>query len=153
MVNVMKKLDRRRQAFSLVEVTLALGIITISLVSLLGLIPGGLSSLQGSMDQTVHAQIVQKLSSEMAGSDFLNLTNQTCWFDGSGKYLGTAPSAPQDALYSVSLTEMAPSLPGLTNTSEVQSFSSHLKRIQIGIKRTVPPNSPTTWYATQIAAR
>ncbi len=38
-------------AFSLVEVTLALGIISVSLLSLIGLLPAGLGVLRESMDQ------------------------------------------------------------------------------------------------------
>lgn len=60
--------------FSLIEVTLALGIISFALVSLLGLLPAGLSSFRDSMRTTVSAQVSQRLIAEMRQAEFAGLS-------------------------------------------------------------------------------
>jgi uncharacterized protein (TIGR02598 family) len=141
----------RAKAFSLVEVTLALGIVAVSLLSLIGLLPAGLGVLRESMDQTLHAQIVQRISSGLVSSDFASLRGETLAFDQDGQLLeGTAAG---EALYRASIQEAAPSLPGLTREEDVSNMQSHLKRVRIGISRANIPNAPVVWYAVQIAAR
>lgn len=66
-----------QSGFSLIEVTLALGIISFVLVSLLGLLPTGLSSFRDSMRATVSAQVSQRLIAEVRQADFLGLTAGT----------------------------------------------------------------------------
>ena len=51
-------------AFSLVEVTIAVGIIAISMVSMLMLMPMGLSGMRAARTETVRAQIVQYMTSK-----------------------------------------------------------------------------------------
>lgn len=51
-----------RSAFSLVEVMLALGIISFAFVALLGLIPLGLDMFRNAVDATVEAQILQRVT-------------------------------------------------------------------------------------------
>ncbi len=75
----------RAAAFSLVEVTLALGIVAVSLLSLIGLLPAGLGVLRESMDQTLHAQIVQRISSGLVSSEFVGLRGETLAFDQDGQ--------------------------------------------------------------------
>lgn len=140
----------RAEAFSLVEVTLALGIVAVSLLSLLGLLPAGLGVLRESMDQTLHAQIVQRISAGLVSSEFAALRGETLAFDQDGQLVeGTG----EGALYKASIEEAAPSLPGLTREEDVTHLQSHLKRIRIGISRANLPNAPVVWYAVQVAAR
>src|SRR5947209_16405297 len=56
----------RRSAFSLVEVVLALGIVSFAIVAILGLIPTGLQTSHSSQDETRAAQIAQSILSTMA---------------------------------------------------------------------------------------
>lgn len=58
------------RGFSLVEVVIALGIVCVAFIPLMGLLATGLNVFQGSMDQTVASQIVQRLGNEAQGSDF-----------------------------------------------------------------------------------
>jgi uncharacterized protein (TIGR02598 family) len=138
-------------AFSLVEVCLALGIISTSLLSLLGLLPAGLGVLRESMDQTVHAQIVQRIASELVTTDFASLSNEVLFFDQEGQMLDNQSKAA--ALYSIKIEGADPSLPGVTNADDVGRMEAHLKRIRIGISRSNVLNAPVAWYAIQVAAR
>jgi type II secretory pathway pseudopilin PulG len=52
-------------AFSLVEVTLALGVAAISLIVLLGLLPSGLKTQQSSIQQTTANQIISTIYSDL----------------------------------------------------------------------------------------
>jgi len=142
---------RELAAFSLVEVTLALGIVSVSLISLLGLLPAGLGVLRDSMDQTVHAQIVQRIASGLVTSDFAALSSETLSFDEEGQLLQTIDDS--GARYLATIQETAPSLPGLTSAEDVGRLHDHLKRVRIGISRANVPNAPVAWYAVQVAAR
>lgn len=141
----------RTGAFSLVEVTLALGIVAVSLLSLIGLLPAGLGVLRESMDQTLHAQIVQRISAGLVSSEFAGLRSETLAFDQDGQLL--AGGASDGAFYRAAIEEAVPSLPGLTRDEDLTNLRGHLKRIRIGISRANLPNAPVVWYAVQIAAR
>src|SRR4051794_7542521 len=60
--------------FSLVETTLALGIVSFAFVGLLGLIPIGLNSFVKAMDATVEAQIVQRITTVARQAKFSELS-------------------------------------------------------------------------------
>jgi len=144
-------MKKAMSAFSLVEVTLALGIISVSLLSLIGLLPAGLGALRESMDQTVHAQIVQRIAAGVSTSEFASLTGQTLTFDQEGQLL--AGSTGVDARYTAKIEESKPSLPGVSADADVAQMQDHLKRIRIGITRSNVPNAQVVWYAIQVAAR
>jgi len=76
--------DRQATAFSLVEVTMALGIVSFGLLSVMGLMPVGLSTLRNAMDQTVEGQIVQKVSGRFLLTPFSKL--QTDYAAGTNFY-------------------------------------------------------------------
>jgi type II secretory pathway pseudopilin PulG len=74
---------QRRAGFSLVEVTLALGVIAFALVAILGIIPTGLRSSRDAIDDTLTALIAQDLSSRLraeVSTDHLAVP----WTDASG---------------------------------------------------------------------
>lgn len=57
----------------MIEVTLSIGIISVALVPLLGLLPTGLNSFRESMFVTVSTQIAQRLVAEVRQADFVGL--------------------------------------------------------------------------------
>jgi hypothetical protein len=101
------------------------------------------------MDQTVHAQIVQRIASGLVASDFASLGGGTLDFDQDGQLLENGGDSVQ---YRATLQESDPSLPGLTGEEDVARFQDHLKRIRIGISRANVPNAPVVWYAIQVAS-
>lgn len=143
--------NSRTKAFSLVEVTLALGVVSVSLLSLIGLMPAGLGVLRDSMDQTVHVQIVQRITAGLVSSDFASLGNETLTFDQEGQLIANAEDSV--AQYKATIQEANPSMPGLTKQEDVAQMQDHLKRIRIGISRANVPNAPVVWYAIQVAVR
>jgi uncharacterized protein (TIGR02598 family) len=56
---------RRRSAFTLVEVTLALGVAALGLISILGLVPVGLKSNQAAIEQTVANGILSAVVADL----------------------------------------------------------------------------------------
>jgi uncharacterized protein (TIGR02598 family) len=84
--------------FTLVEVTLAIGIISFAFVAMFGMLPVGLNLSRQAMDTTIEAQIVQQLKTQALQTDFsqLGTLDQVgdYFFDEQGK-----PSAPEKALY------------------------------------------------------
>lgn len=74
----------RLRGFSLVEVTLALGIVSFALIAIFGLVPSGLSTFRTSIDRTVASQIAQNIVNQARQTDFNNLTS-----------LATPPGSPR----------------------------------------------------------
>jgi type II secretory pathway pseudopilin PulG len=97
-------------AFSLVEVTLALGVAAICLVTMLGLLPAGVKTQQNSIQQTTANQILSQICSFLRADVRLppGLYQQVCpnppdpddpchWDELHGHWLNVAQ--PPDTLY------------------------------------------------------
>lgn len=65
----------RRAGFSLIEVTLAIGIVAFAFISLFGLVPTGLNVFRASIDTTIGTQIVQEVTDIAQQTDYPTLTN------------------------------------------------------------------------------
>ncbi|MBE7157093.1 MAG: Verru_Chthon cassette protein B [Rhodospirillales bacterium] len=115
-------------AFSLVEVTLALGITAICMVSLFGLLPIGLNTNRNSVEQTFAAGLVGTVIADIRtqaasnarmpatgtagkspqyGFDLTVTTVQTIYINADG----SATPVPTTALYRISLAFSAPAQP------------------------------------------
>ncbi len=79
---------RRRSAFSLVEVTLALGIVTFGLVGVVGVLPTALASGRQSFDQNRAAAIANTLFTSFRSQPF----SKVCYVDEQLGPDGTTPS-------------------------------------------------------------
>lgn len=75
-------------AFSLVELTLSLGIISFAFVGVLGLLPAGMNVFRDSMNASTGAQIVQRVLTEAQQTNFSVLTT------GNVQQPGTQPPPP-----------------------------------------------------------
>lgn len=65
-----------QRGFSLVEVTLTIGVVAFAFVALLGLLPTGLTVFREAMDTTVTSQIVQRITSELQETDYFTLLHE-----------------------------------------------------------------------------
>jgi uncharacterized protein (TIGR02598 family) len=65
-------------AFSLVEVVIALAIVSFAVLTLMALIPAGIGTFQQAQTDNVETQIVQDVNNELQNSPYTNL------FDGTG---------------------------------------------------------------------
>lgn len=115
-----------RAAFSLVEVTLAVGVAGFAFISLLGLLPLGVTTFHNAMDASLGTQIFQRVVNDMQQADFNALAgNQNPgfrYFDEQGNEL---PEAEQKAAIYHVRTLVIPdtSLPGPgSNLQEVATL-------------------------------
>ena len=67
----------REAAFTLIEVAIAIGILAVSLVALLGLLPAGMNNFRKAMDISTTAQIAQKLLHDMEEAEFDQVVDVT----------------------------------------------------------------------------
>jgi uncharacterized protein (TIGR02598 family) len=126
---------RSRQAFSLVEVVLAIGVVSFAMMAMLGTLPVGLKSAQESRSQVATANIARQLQGELqqisfnaASSDTLTVQNLA----GTPYYFtleGTRTTDMADAYYEASFSVGGVNLPGLTvdpiNARKVTVTLSH----------------------------
>jgi len=115
-------------AFTLVEVTLALLIMSFAIITLMGLLPTGLDTFREAQETTIQAETFQNIFNEVQQTPFSQLSDskvgskQTWYFDESGR-----STAKQDSnrfyTATVNLSD-ATTLPGST-------ASSHLKTLTI----------------------
>ena len=143
-------------AFSLVEVTLAIGIVAFAFVSVFGLLPSGLHVFRSAIDVSVQTQIVQRLVADAQQTDFDTLKNkpvETHYFDDQGNDLGTV--ATEASIYTVLVTVVP-----TTQLPADAPPSDNLVTLQIKIardpaRRTDPfaleSNLPTSAHAAFIA--
>jgi len=112
----------RRKGFSLVEVTLALGLCAFTLVALLGLLPVALNSARSATEISRSAKAIEHMASELSQSRFTNvvgMANQTRYFD----YDGLVTTNTNDAYFTVRATIVpdAGLLPGTPQTGVHQA--------------------------------
>ncbi len=108
-----KTTGRSVSAFTLVEVTLALGIFSFAIMALFGLLPVAMQTHQDSKASTVLAQIQQRLVAELLLTDGAVLDTVSTGqrnFDGEGRELESAES--NLTVYSSKLEVLPVSLPG-----------------------------------------
>jgi prepilin-type N-terminal cleavage/methylation domain-containing protein len=91
--------DRHLGGFSLIEVTIALAIVSVTFIALLGLLPVGLNTFTHSIDTAVETQIGQAVLTQARQSKFselnLLLTRINFYFDDQGKPV----AGKKDAIY------------------------------------------------------
>ena len=122
-------------AFSLIEVTLAIGVAAFCLIAVMGLLPVAIKIQQASVQQTKANAIISQISSDLvadvrlppgqaskAQGDWSNLhghwaqvaTPDVLYFTNDAKQNGYQGAAPADAVFRATITYM---LPPTTTTS------------------------------------
>ncbi|GAT32590.1 Verru_Chthon cassette protein B [Terrimicrobium sacchariphilum] len=96
-----------RRAFSLVEVTIAIGIVAFAFVALVGVLPVGLQTFRRAVDASIGAQITQRILNDIQQTDFDVLVgghtspflfpSTTRYFDDQGSEV----TMPSSAVYHV----------------------------------------------------
>ena len=106
---------RARLGFSLVEVTLALGIVSFSMVAIFGLLPVGLDVSRQAIDTTVCSQITQQMVHAAQQTDFSRLSqlqsdsaSQPWCFDDQGGRSANPSLARYKAAYQVTPSAALP---------------------------------------------
>lgn len=91
--------------FSLVEVTLAIGIVGFAFVAIFGLLPTGLHLFRSAIDASVQTQIVQRVVADAQQTDFDALKQRPVemrYFDDQANDLGNSPALA--SIYTVRIT-------------------------------------------------
>lgn len=100
MILQMRTRNLPRRAFSLVEVVLALGVISFAIVAILGMVPTALQTGHSAQDETRATQIAQTIFSALASQASTNFTNiQFPLADGSNPNLSASSSPTSPNLY------------------------------------------------------
>jgi uncharacterized protein (TIGR02598 family) len=134
-----------RQGFSLVEVTVAMGLITFAVVAVLGVLPAGLTSLRRAMDQTVEAQIIRSVGAQAITGEFATVGAQSeMFFDEEGQ----AMDSSQGAYYKATLTTRDPVYPA---SSLSGTLTNSLKSLQIELRPQLGTNAVATVYSINVA--
>ena len=68
---------RESEAFTLIEVTLAIGIVAFAFVALFGLLPIGMTNFRQALDTSLTTQIAQRIINDLKQSDFDTVAKQT----------------------------------------------------------------------------
>ncbi len=96
---------RGSRGFSLVELVLAIGIVSFAFMAILGMLPVSLATFNKSINATVESQIAQRLQSAAAQTPFANINNiaSDSYYDDEG-----FPATASDFIYHARLTVPAP---------------------------------------------
>lgn len=128
MINSEKKSRVFARGFSLVEVTLALGLFTFAVTTMMALLPTGLSTMHAAMNQTVEAQIVRSIAGQSVVTNFATLTaGSPFYFDDEG-----LPAKPADSpMYTATVSRHTPAYPGSGTATDQLDDSLATLRIEI----------------------
>jgi uncharacterized protein (TIGR02598 family) len=139
-------------AFSLVEVVLALGVMSFALTGIVGLLPVGLSHFRKAMDQTIQSQIAQEVTYMVQRTPFQNIdslgseSNPTVtYYDQEG-----TPVSQKESVYTVSTSAVSDSglngllAPTWSLDSNTGKALNNVKAVKISITNRTFPNYSQT---------
>lgn len=84
---------KNHRGFSLIEVTIATGAIAFAAISILAIIPNGLTAATRSSQSTIAARLAAEVQSEIQQVGLASLPADTTYFDGEGKILPNSAEA------------------------------------------------------------
>jgi uncharacterized protein (TIGR02598 family) len=94
------RIANRPNGFSLVEVAISMAVVSFALVSILGMVPIGMTNFRQAMNNTVESQIVQSLTSDLELASFSQLAaTPTFYFDADGN-----PANATTQVYTATIT-------------------------------------------------
>jgi len=102
---------RKRFAFSLTEVVIALGIVSFALIAIVGLIPLGLNSLKDSVSDSTMSLLISNIRGSLAGQPFKAGTLDPLYYESSARLQGTASDANSYYRVDVTVAEPGQSIP------------------------------------------
>ena len=127
--------DRLLEAFTLIEVTLAIGVVSFAILTMLGLNSVGLKTLRSARDSALEAQVVQAVGSEARLSDFSHLSTLagTRYYDQEGRQVDTGSSS----------FAVVVSTPQSVNSSASNFSTNHIQKLNMEFYRSPGGNFVT----------
>ncbi len=134
------------RAFSLIEVTLALGVVSFGLMSVLALLPSGLKTVRESANEIALSSIARSVRAELNQASFSDvstvLPSETWYFSQTGMRL-PATAAAQDRYFAVTFINSPPQAP-----STASQFSDTLQALSVKIR--FPDFAPTPSQQSEV---
>lgn len=141
---------KRAAAFSLVEVVLALGVMSFCLLTVIGLLPVGLTTLRDAAQQTVEGQIVQRVGSQMQLTQFTQLDDH---FGGKVFYFddeGTPSSSKPTVGYQVSTAFGVVNYPGSSAAPSESPITANIRTLEVEVVK-LPAAKSTNRFNLAVA--
>ncbi len=114
---------RLQRAFSLVEITIAVGVVTCSMLVVMGLLPVGLKTMHESSTQYGTSTIAQQIVSELQLMPFTSSPSNASYsisaINGQTDYYtieGVKTDKQSDRFFTVTFSTNSPAVPGGTTT-------------------------------------
>lgn len=142
-----------RKGFSLVEVAVAMGVVSFSLLGVVTLLPAGLTTVKESADEAARSAIVRRVRAELNQADFADVVNglpgERWYFDAAGIRLDSG-AAEFDRFYEVTFRSDSPELPG-----NAAAFEESACRMVVTIRSPTfaPPATQTTHVVSLLTSR
>lgn len=138
---------RKAPAFSLIEVVMAIGIVSFALIAIIGMIPIGLNAMKASVNDTLACLIFQDVSERITGQPYpTSSTNVLYYYDSRGAFVDTN-STNSVPIYKVAV-KIAPLDASLTNGALT---NANLRAVVVGISSTSSPRTNvTSFYVTPL---
>ncbi len=145
----------KRSGFSLVELVLAIGIVSFAFVTLFSMVPIGMSVFRQAMDTTVGSQIVHRVINEAQQTDYPTLIAAPTterYFDDQGNEVQSIA----DSIYTVDVTVTAPTAMPNASTPDSTSLATVVVRLANNPGHRAAPFDPAsplayTTYSALIA--
>ncbi len=146
-----------RQAFSLVEVVIAMGVTSFAVLALIGTLPTGIKSVQDSSNETARANILQEIRAELqevsfgtnSSNNITSLPSQTNYYNNDGDILPNSTGA----YYVASFALVNASIPSSTTDVQFQTTVARSIQVTLAYPFTAPAASQTTSTNYLLAAK
>jgi uncharacterized protein (TIGR02598 family) len=147
-----------RQAFSLVEVVIALGVTSFAVLALIGTLPVGIKSVQDSSNESARANITQEIRAELqqvsfgttASHSISGLSSQTNYYNNEGDILTSNANAYYMAVFALTNTAIPNSG---TTTTYFQSGAAQTIQMTLSYPYNAPVANRTTSTNYLLAAK
>ena len=130
--------DAERAGFSLVEVTIAIGLLAFCMVSVMGLLPVAMNISRDAMDRNIEAYMLQTVRADLQGGDYSALGQKKVFlFNTDGILLPSGAPDPASGYFQIT------AYPATNTALPPDQTAAYLKTVRLDILRQ-PQNRTNT---------